>query len=92
MTTNDIPHLHSEASATDESYRDFGSCDWPFSEQFHDTNFSALMQISLTCAIPAGAAHGSAGVRAAETAYLVPVTNSIAYRNAIEILGDRRRP
>ncbi|OOK66747.1 hypothetical protein BZL30_8393 [Mycobacterium kansasii] len=25
MTTNDIPHLHSEASATDESYRDFGS-------------------------------------------------------------------
>ncbi|KZS85046.1 hypothetical protein [Mycobacterium persicum] len=92
MTKNDIPHLHSKASATDESYRDFGSCDWPFPEQFHHTNFSAGMQISPTCGLPATAVHGTVGVEGDETAYLVPVTNSIAYRNAIEILGDRRRP
>ncbi|EUA12260.1 hypothetical protein I546_2463 [Mycobacterium kansasii 732] len=68
-----------------------------------DTNFSAQMKISLVRGIPAtvvagvsmmpggSLAHGTAG-GGGGTAYLVPVTNSIAYRNAIETLGDRRRP
>ncbi|VBA52003.1 hypothetical protein LAUMK191_02339 [Mycobacterium attenuatum] len=51
-TTNDIPHLHSEASATEESYRDFGTCDCAFPEQF-DSNFSAQMQISIVVQTPA---------------------------------------